>query len=230
MKLSKSLRVIAALLAVLMSVTVATACNDSEETDTTVTTTTAPTTTTTTPTTAVNGVMDDELTVRDGPGFSHNAIGGVAKGEPITIVGHEGDWFKIRFGDGFGYVNAHYVAVEGQPNASQMQASRPVMTTTTAVSNTGVIKADTVTVYPSPDASGDSIGELPKDSQVIIISREEEFYQIQFGTGIGFVPADKVEVKVTTTSLADGTTGSGAITTTTGKNAIPDTQAADPLA
>ena len=222
----KFVKRVGALSLAVMMLTAFAGCGDdaSQEDPTAVTTTTTAPTVATTTTTMVNGAMEEELTVREGPGFSYNAIGGVAKGSAIEIVGRSGDWFKIRFGDGYGYVNAHYVAVDGQPNASQMQAERPTVTTTTSAANTGVIKTDTVTVYPAPDASSDAIGELGKDSQVTIISREEEFYQIHFGTGIGFVPADAVDAGKTTT------TATGEVTTTTGKGAIPDTQAEDPLA
>lgn len=215
-------------LAALMLMTVAVGCgkNESQEDTTTTTVTTEATTVPTTTTTMVNGSMDEELSVREGPGFSYSVIGGVAAGQGIEIVGRSGDWFKIRFGDGFGYVNAHYVAVEGQPNASQMQADRPLPTTTTAAANVGVIKKDKVSVYPAPDASSDVIGEIGKDTEVTIISREEEFYQIQFGTGIGFIPADTVDAGKTTTP----STGTGEVTTTTVKGAIPDTQVEDPLA
>lgn len=219
--ISKSKRQAAFLLALCMMVCLLAGCKDSGGDETAATTTAATTTTLPTTTTTTHpAMMEEELTVRDGPGFSHNAIGGVAKGEGIVIIGHEGDWFKIQFGDGVGYVNAHYVAVEGQPNASQMQEERPVPTTTTAPASAGVINADKVSVLAGPDAAQDAIGEFTKGQQVTILGREGDWYKVQFGGGFGYVDAKTVDAGKTTTTAA-GTTGSGQVTTTTAKHATP---------
>lgn len=47
--------------------------------------------------------------IRSGPGTEYGAIGGLKKGEKVTIVDREGDWFKIEFKDVFGYVSALYI-------------------------------------------------------------------------------------------------------------------------
>ncbi len=76
------------------------------------------------PTTTLHGVLDaSELIVRSGPGLNTEAIGGMARGEELVIVGREGDWFKIRFGEGYGYISAAYADLDDQPNASEMLAA-----------------------------------------------------------------------------------------------------------
>ncbi len=98
-------------------------------------TTTAPSTTVVT-TTTQNAAMNSEVNVRSGPGFEYEVLGGVPAMQPIVIVGREGDWYKIEHGDGYGYVNAHFVDVDGAPNASQMAASRVTAPPTTTMGTT----------------------------------------------------------------------------------------------
>lgn len=106
-------------------------CSKGADDNTAATTTTAVTTTVTT-TTTQHAVLDaSDVIVRNGPGFDYEAIGGISYQEDIVIIGREGDWFKIQFGDGIGYINAQYVDVDGEPNASEMKASLPTVTTTT---------------------------------------------------------------------------------------------------
>lgn len=109
-------------------------CSGGGDTAPTTAPTEAPTTVITT--TTHPGMMNGEVNVREGPGFGYASLGGIRAGSDIVIVGREGDWYKIEFGDGYGYVSAHYVDVSGASNASQMIASRAPATTVTTMATT----------------------------------------------------------------------------------------------
>ncbi|MDD3833624.1 MAG: SH3 domain-containing protein [Oscillospiraceae bacterium] len=51
----------------------------------------------------------DSLHARSGPGSEYFGIGELKHGEKVTIVGREGDWFKIQFADGFAFVSAQFI-------------------------------------------------------------------------------------------------------------------------
>mgnify|MGYP000966068685 CR=1 FL=1 len=68
--------------------------------------------------------------IRSGPGTEYGAIGGLKKGEKVTIVDREGDWFKIEFKDSFGYVSALYIQdTEVMPDETTMTADSTPTTT-----------------------------------------------------------------------------------------------------
>lgn len=50
------------------------------------------------------------LHVRKTPNTYFEAIGGLKYGEKVTIIGREGDWYKIKFKDGEAYVKAEYIS------------------------------------------------------------------------------------------------------------------------
>ncbi len=149
-------RVASMLVVLAMFVSAMVGCSTGADDDTAATTTTAVTTTVTT-TTTQHAVLDaSDVIVRDGPGFDYEAIGGISYQEDIVIIGREGDWFKIQFGDGVGYINAQYVNVDGEPNASEMKASLPTVTTTTAPVMTDA-SGNIITTTAATDANGNVI-------------------------------------------------------------------------
>lgn len=224
----KRLLALIAVLGVMVTIAAGCAKDASKDGDTTAPTTTAATTLPPTTTTAVNGVMEGEVYVRTGPGSQYDPIGGVLLNEGVTIVGREGDWYKIRFADTYGYVNAHYVAVEGQPNASMMQEERPKATTTTAFkAEEFTVSGETAKVYAASGSQDEAMGELKKDTVVTVTGKDGDWYEIEYQGGIGYVKAEDVTKGTTTT--VPSSTGTGVVTTTTGKNGIPNTNADDAL-
>ena len=74
------------------------------------------------------------LSVRKGPGTSYTKIGSLTKGSQVTIIGEEGDWYKILFGSGEGYVYKTYISdvhtVEENPpdeNYRRVAFQRPIL-------------------------------------------------------------------------------------------------------
>lgn len=50
------------------------------------------------------------LRVRPEPNTSCEPIGGLARGEKVTILGKSGDWYRIQFGSTEAYVSAQYIS------------------------------------------------------------------------------------------------------------------------
>ncbi len=80
------------------------------KTEPTATTTTTVSTRSTTALPSVGYIHNHAASVRSGAGLAYKAIGGVALGEQIAIVGKTGDWYKIRFGENeTGFVSGQFV-------------------------------------------------------------------------------------------------------------------------
>jgi len=124
---------------------------DTKTGDTTaVATTTTATEPTTTPTTQ-KGYADGGVSVRDEPGLGGENIDTLYEQE-ITIVDKEGDWYEIEYTNPYGdhktgYVSGDVIEIEGNPNKSEMNESKPTTTTiaTTTVSTTGTGTGTTAT-------------------------------------------------------------------------------------
>lgn len=53
--------------------------------------------------------VDGALNIRESASASSNRLGKLANGDSVTILGEEGDWYKIQAGDIVGYVKQQYV-------------------------------------------------------------------------------------------------------------------------
>lgn len=70
--------------------------------------------------------------IRSGPGTDYGAIGGLVTGEKVDILGREGDWYKIKFKDGVGYVSAQFIS-STVVTTTMAPATTTAAPTTTAV-------------------------------------------------------------------------------------------------
>ncbi|HNW35771.1 MAG TPA: peptidoglycan DD-metalloendopeptidase family protein, partial [Candidatus Ozemobacteraceae bacterium] len=58
--------------------------------------------------------VSTRLNIRTGPWGK--IIGKLSNADSVQIVAKEGDWFKIRNGDGFAYIHSYYVNAPGHPS------------------------------------------------------------------------------------------------------------------
>lgn len=92
------------------------------------------------------GYTTDSLNVRRDPSTDYDAIGGLDKGDKVTIVGEEGDFYKIEWSsfDGnfegkYAYVSKQYVSAS--LNAASPAATSAVPSATTTVPTKPVVQA-----------------------------------------------------------------------------------------
>lgn len=103
----------------------------------TVATTVADTPTTAAPAFPFTGYVNaTTLNVRPTADTSGYSIGGLKFGETVTVTDREGDWYKIAFGSGFGYVSAQYIQ------------NTPPVAVTTAAEDTTTASPDATTAAP----------------------------------------------------------------------------------
>lgn len=103
----------------------------------TTTTVSAAATTTTAPaipegTPSVGWCNATSMHIRSGPGTDYGAIGGLVTGEKVDILGREGDWYKIKFKDGVGYVSAQFISSTVVTTTMAPATTTAAPTTTTA--------------------------------------------------------------------------------------------------
>lgn len=69
-------------------------------------------------------VAVDDLRVRGGPGINYRAVGRMARGEKVTVLGRDGDWLRIRPPANSGlWIHTSLVKTLGAPAASVATAA-----------------------------------------------------------------------------------------------------------
>ena len=54
-------------------------------------------------------VISSTLNVREGPGSEYDRIGGLVKDQKVEVVETQGEWSKIKYGTGYGWVMSKYL-------------------------------------------------------------------------------------------------------------------------
>ena len=139
------------------------------------------------------------LNVRSGAGTSYSVIGSLNNGAKVEIVETSGNWYKIKYGSGYGYVSKDYVTVSSNSNSGSNNGSSSSTTT-----QSGTVKANGgLNVRSGAGTSYSVIGSLNNGAQVEIVETSGSWYKIKYGSGQGYVSKDYVTIN--TRSIAENT-------------------------
>lgn len=74
---------------------------------------------------------DGSLNVRSGPGTSYSVIGSLSTGKTADVIGISDNWYKIKYGSGYGYISSAYTddaaltTTENKKEDNEMVESTP---------------------------------------------------------------------------------------------------------
>ncbi|MFC4100794.1 N-acetylmuramoyl-L-alanine amidase [Paenibacillus xanthanilyticus] len=98
-------------------------------------------------------VQADSLRMRKGPGTGYAVVGGLYKGEAVTVIDRDGDWVKVKTPDGQqGWVAAQYIGEGGGSRSSSG-----------AGSSSGRLNGKLIVL--DPGHGGDDPGMIGKESE-----------------------------------------------------------------
>ena len=104
------------------------------------------------------------VNVRSGAGTNKSKLGTLSHGATVKVIASNGDWYKIEYGTGYGYVLKSYVRLSSSSSSgsSSSSSSQGTATTTTALTlrSTGSTSGDKLGVY----AAGTKVTVLDKGS------------------------------------------------------------------
>ena len=159
-------------------------------------------------------VTAGSLNVRQGPGTNYPRIGGLSKGQTITVYADEGTWLKIAYGNGEGYVSQQYTTFKDQasttdpttpttPEPSTPTTPEPEPETPATQKGKVVNVTSSLNVRAGAGTGYDKIGSLSPNETVTIISKSGDWYEIEFNGGTGWVHADYIQIIENTGSVPE---------------------------
>ena len=151
---------------------------------------------------SATGTVNSNVFLRKGPGTSYSKIVVLKKGSKVDIVANSSNnWYKVKYGKGFGYVYSKYVTVKSETPTNKEDV---------AYSATGTIKSN-VYVRETASTSAKKLGVLKKGTEVTIVAKTstEAWYKVKYNDGYGYVSSKYVtltseqpEVKYPATGVA----------------------------
>ncbi|MDY3208429.1 SH3 domain-containing protein [Clostridium baratii] len=134
-------------------------------------------------TTKTGSVNASSLNVRSGASTKNSVIGSLSRGAKVEIVSTSNGWHKIKFKNGYGYVSADYIKVNGSSTSNNNSS---------VSERIGKVNASALNVRSNPSIRNSVIGSLSRGSKVTIVSTSNGWHKIKYKNGYGYVSADYI--------------------------------------
>lgn len=143
------------------------------------------------------------LRVRSGSSLNSSILGYVVDNTTVSIVGSEGEWYRIKFNDAYGYVHSDYVLVNGIDNSNNGGNNNESNSGNNSggdetIRQTGYVYdlgGSTLRVRQSPDTSSNVLGSLYEGNSVNIVGEEGNWYRISYKESIAYVSKDYITLE-----------------------------------
>ena len=123
------------------------------------------------------------LNVRSGASTSSSVIGSLNRGAKVEIVSTSNGWHKIKFKNGYGYVSADYIKVNGSATSNNNSS---------VSERIGKVNASALNVRSNPSIRNSVIGSLSRGSKVTVVSTSNGWHKIKYKNGYGYVSAEYI--------------------------------------
>lgn len=134
----------------------------------------------------------DYVNIRSTPDTNGDVVGIVYNGNPVIVLDTNSDWYHIKKDSIEGYSKAEFFALAGEVPESGEAKAAAVCTA-----------SDYVNIRNTPDAEGDVLGVVYKDSVVTILEETNDWYRIKADATEGYVKAEFFEKQGVPTELTE---------------------------
>lgn len=122
------------------------------------------------------------LNVRSGPGTKYGKIGTVSKNSSVKIVAKaNGNWYKIIYGNGYGYVSASYIKEVNVPADAPTPKNIGVVTTS-------------LRLRSGPSTNYKQVGLLPAGTQLSLLEEVNGWYKVTYKGVTGYCSGAYIKV------------------------------------
>ncbi|WP_447412235.1 SH3 domain-containing protein [Clostridium perfringens] len=139
--------------------------------------------------------VSSSLNVRSSASTSSKVIGSLSGNSKVTIVGEEGEFYKIEYKGSHGYVAKEYVKDVTESNNSNQGTQTPEKPSTPeSTEKTGIVNvSSSLNVRSEASTSSKVIGSLSGNTKVIIVGEEGAFYKIEYKGSHGYVAKEYIK-------------------------------------
>ncbi|MFD9624873.1 SH3 domain-containing protein [Peribacillus muralis] len=130
-------------------------------------------------------ISGSSVRVRTGPGTTFQVVGSLTEGTAVDIIEKNENWIKIKTAEIEGWVSSDYLNI--QAGGSQKKDVKHKKDEAKKSIKTGVTLVDRLNVRSEPSKSSASLGKLNKNTSVNVHRLENEWAEIDFQGGQGWV-------------------------------------------
>lgn len=129
--------------------------------------------------------IDDEsyINIRDIPSTDGEVVGKLYSKSAVTVVGSEGEWYRIHSGNCEGYIKSDYITT-GDDELAKSVSTR-----------VAVVNTDNLNIREQESTDSTVLGQANSGDELIVIEELDGWAKVSTEEGEGLVSADYVEYK-----------------------------------
>ncbi|MBQ5696186.1 MAG: SH3 domain-containing protein [Clostridium sp.] len=142
--------------------------------------------------------VSTNLRVRSSASANSSVLGYLNNNTEVNIVGTEGDWYKIKYNNGYGYVSKSYISVSGNvSNNNEVNNNTGGNSSSNVVENnkTGYVynvSSGGLRVRKEASTSSTVLGTLYSGNSVNIVGESGSWYKIKYNSSYAYVHKDYI--------------------------------------
>lgn len=162
-----------------------------------------------------------KVVIRESPSTESKSLKLIESGSEVNVVGKEGEWYKVSFGSGTGYIKDLYIvmtseAVEVKQDNTQVLKREGNYPVWGVISTVSAGASSNLRLREAPSIGAKVMGSMPKGSEIKILSgdytlqtkgsKTYAWYHVSFGSYEGYaclsesgVGYDYITITATTT-------------------------------
>lgn len=129
--------------------------------------------------------IDDEsyINIRDIPSTDGEIVGKLYSKSAVTVVGSEGEWYRIHSGNCEGYIKSDYITTGNDELAKSIST------------RVAVVNTDNLNIREQESTDSTVLGQANNGDELIVIEELDGWAKVSTEEGEGLVSADYVEYK-----------------------------------
>ena len=147
--------------------------------------------------------VTSNLRVRSGASTSSTVLGYITNNTSVSILGTEGQWYKIKYNSGYGYVHKDYISVNGsssnnisggnkEDNDLSSRIDEPVQNQINKTGYVYNVSSGGLRVRKEASTSSTVLGTLYSGNSVNIIGESRSWYKISYNSSTAYVHKDYI--------------------------------------
>lgn len=125
--------------------------------------------------------VDNYVNVRSTAGEDGEVLGKLYNDSACTVLGTEGDWYKIHSGDVEGYIKAEFLEV-GNAELAKSVGRR-----------VADVKTDSLNVRSDANTDAEVLGQVPEGEELSVVEEKDGWVKVSIEEGEGWVSSEFVD-------------------------------------
>lgn len=128
--------------------------------------------------------VGSELNVRSGAGTNYGTIGSLKNGSTVEIVETSGNWYKIKYGSGYGFVSKDYVVINNISRVAQIDIKQATVVTSV------------LRIREEENYSSNILGVVSMGEKVSVLEKGTEWSKITYNKTEGYILNEYVDFNI----------------------------------